>query len=149
MPAAAYIPAAPAAATNPEVINFRRVISLLMHDLLRNGSAPRDHGANAFSKSGEANHRYMNDKKQNKQTGREEMNRACGLLATKNRNDCRDDRNDRWRHSETGPEHHRKRNEDDQEIGDSLEKVVGELFVRCRRLQTKMIPDGPTNSLPI
>jgi hypothetical protein len=52
----------PAAATTPEVINFRRVISSLKRPPY--GSAARDHGGNAFPESSQANHADMNNNKQ-------------------------------------------------------------------------------------
>ena len=51
------------------------------------------------------------------------MNRARRLLAAKKGDDRREHGCNRWRHSETRPNHQRKHHEDDQQIRDALEVI--------------------------
>ena len=90
----------------------------------------------------------MDEEKENQETRDEEVKRACGLLAAEDSRDCGDDGHDGGRHAQAGHDDQRKKNEDDDEIGQQLEDVVGLGFFFGGPLQAQMVQNAARNRVP-
>src|SRR5438477_1833757 len=77
------------------------------------------------------------------------MNRSRRLLASQNAYHRGYDRRNRWRHGEARPDRQWKQNEDNQEVRDSLERVVSESVLFPWPFQTQMVRKNPAQFLPL
>ena len=109
--------------------------------LLMGAGAARDHGSHAAPESGKTDHRDVDQKEEYKQHGDEEMNRARGLLAAEHRDGGRKRGRDGGRHRQARPDHQGEQNQDHEQVGEPLQRVIGRGFRFSRRLKAQMAGD--------
>ena len=99
-------------------------------------------------KTGETNHRDVDDKKEHKETRIEEMNGPRRLLTVEHADEGGEYGGDGGRHGEAGPDHQRKQNENHRQVRESLKDVIGQGFFARGPLQVQMIRNDARDAAP-
>ena len=112
------------------------------------GGTAGDHGAHAGSESGENDHRDVDDEEEDESVGDEEMQGSCGLAAAEDVDGERYGGVEGGRQGKARPDDEGKQDEEDSEIGDALEDVIGVGFRWGGRLAAEIFCDDGAGGSP-
>ena len=110
--------------------------------LLRWNDATGDHRPHAASESRESNHRNVEEEEEQESPGDEEMKGARGLPASEEVNTERKGGVEAGREREAGPDDEGEEDEDDGQIGGSLQHVIRTGFISVGRGSAKILRDA-------